>query len=168
MKKRFDKFLKKTNLFLFSFSLSLQVKNIVDKAAKEQGMEKILIDLENTWSNINFHIEKHPRTNISLVSIDDETLVTLDEHQTQLQTLSSSKFISHFLDDVNKWKSQMSTADMVLQLLIDVQRTWANLEAIFIGTDDIRIQLPQETEAFDRIDQEFKVSLKNRHTSNSN
>ncbi len=52
----------------------------------------------------------------------------------------------------------MSTADMVLQLLTDVQRTWSNLEAIFIGTDDIRIQLPQETAAFDRIDKEFKVS----------
>jgi dynein heavy chain len=26
-----------------------EVKNIVDKATKEQGMEKILTDLENTW-----------------------------------------------------------------------------------------------------------------------
>ncbi|CAF4408405.1 unnamed protein product, partial [Rotaria magnacalcarata] len=48
------------------------VKNIVDKAAKEQGMEKILYDLENTWSNMNFHVEKHPRTNVTLVSIDDD------------------------------------------------------------------------------------------------
>ncbi len=107
---------------------------------------------------MNFRIDKHPRTGVSLVSIDDEILVALDEHQTQLQTLLSSKFISHFIDNVVKWKSQMSTADMVLQLLTDVQRTWSNLEAIFIGTDDIRIQLPQETTAFDRIDQEFKVS----------
>jgi dynein heavy chain len=107
---------------------------------------------------MNFRIDKHPRTGVPLVSIDDEILVALDEHQTQLQTLLSSKFISHFIDNVVKWKSQMSTADMVLQLLTDVQRTWSNLEAIFIGTDDIRIQLPQETAAFDKIDQEFKVS----------
>jgi dynein heavy chain len=107
---------------------------------------------------MNFHIEKHPRTNVTLVSIDDDILVALDEHQTQLQTLLSSKFISHFIDNVVTWKSQMSTADMVLQLLTDVQRTWSNLEAIFIATDDIRLQLPQETAAFDRIDKEFKVS----------
>jgi dynein heavy chain len=137
-----------------------EVKNIVDKAAKEQGMEKILNDLENTWSNMNFHTEKHPRTGVTLVSIDDDILVALDEHQTQLQTLLSSKFISHFIDNVVKWKSQMSTADMVLQLLTDVQRTWSNLEAIFIGTDDIRIQLPQETAAFDKIDKEFKKIAK--------
>ena len=106
---------------------------------------------------MNFQTEKHPRTNVTLVSIGDDILVALDEHQTQLQTLLSSKFISHFVDDVITWKSQMSTADMVLQLLTEVQRTWSNLEAIFIGTDDIRVQLTQETEAFDRIDQEFKV-----------
>jgi dynein heavy chain, axonemal len=92
------------------------------------------------------------------VSIDDDIIVTLDEHQTQLQTLLSSKFISHFVDHVITWKSQMSTADMVLQLLTEVQRTWSNLESIFIATDDIRVQLPQETAAFDRIDAEFKVT----------
>jgi len=108
---------------------------------------------------MNFRIEKHPRTNVPLVAIDDDILVALDEHQTQLQTLLSSKFISHFVDNVVKWKSQMSTADMVSQLLTDVQRTWSNLEGIFIGTDDIRIQLPQETVAFDRIDREFKVRI---------
>lgn len=109
---------------------------------------------------MHFHIERHPRTNVALVSIDDDILVALDEHQTQLQTLLSSKFISHFIDNVTTWKSQMSIADMVLQLLTDVQRTWSNLEAIFIGTDDIRLQLPQETEAFHRIDKEFKVCWK--------
>ena len=148
------------------------MKNIVDKAAKEQGMEKILHDLENTWlvnewlilangslcrSTMNFHLDKHPRTQVPLVSIDDEILIALDEHQTQLQTLLSSKFISHFVDHVVAWKSRMSTADMVLQLLTDVQRTWSNLEAIFIATDDIRVQLPEETAAFDRIDAEFQV-----------
>ena len=106
---------------------------------------------------MNFRLEPHPRTQVPLVSIDDEILIALDEHQTQLQTLLSSKFISHFVDHVVAWKSRMSTADMVLQLLTDVQRTWSNLEAIFIATDDIRTQLPDETAAFDGIDAEFQV-----------
>lgn len=107
---------------------------------------------------MNFRTDKHPRTGVILVSIDDDILAALDEYQTQLQTLLASKFISHFIDDVVKWKSQISTADMVVQLLTEVQRTWSNLESIFVGTDDIRIQLPEETNAFDRIDREFKVS----------
>lgn len=115
---------------------------------------------------MNFRTDKHPRTGVILVSIDDEILAALDEYQTQLQTLLASKFISHFIDYVVKWKSQISTADMVVQLLTDVQRTWSNLESIFIGTDDIRIQLPEETAAFDRIDREFQVSLCHSPTRN--
>ena len=33
-----------------------------------------------------------------------------------------------------------------------VQRKWMYLESIFIGSDDIRHQLPQEAQRFDNID----------------
>lgn len=115
---------------------------------------------------MNFRTEKHLRTDLSLVAVDDEIFSILEEQQTQLQTLLSSKFISHFVEQVLTWRSQMSTADMVSQLLIDVQRTWSNLETIFIATDDIRIQLPQESIAFDRIDAEFRVNKKMFSESN--
>ena len=37
-----------------------------------------------------------------------------------------------------------------------MQRTWSHLESIFIGSDDIRKQLPADSERFDDIDKEFK------------
>ena len=39
---------------------------------------------------------------------------------------------------------------------MDVQRTWSYLESIFIGSEDIRKQLPEDSDRFDRIDKEFK------------
>jgi dynein heavy chain len=41
-------------------------------------------------------------------------------------------------------------------LWFDVQRTWSHLESIFIGSEDIRKQLPIDSERFDDIDTEFK------------
>ena len=38
----------------------------------------------------------------------------------------------------------------------DVQRTWSHLESIFVGSEDIRKQLPIDSERFDNIDNEFK------------
>jgi dynein heavy chain len=39
-----------------------EVAYIVDKASKEQGMEKMLVELEATWGIMNFEYDAHKRT----------------------------------------------------------------------------------------------------------
>lgn len=41
---------------------------------------------------------------------------------------------------------------LAIQVWMLVQRKWIYLESIFIGSDDIRNQLPQEAKRFDTID----------------
>ena len=55
-----------------------KVRNIVDKATKEQGMEK---EFEVTWSQMEFEHEVHPRTKISLLMFSEELIETLEENQ---------------------------------------------------------------------------------------
>lgn len=89
----------------------------------------------------------------------DEALVeTLEENQVQLQTLMTSKYLSHFLQEVTSWQRKLSTADSVIAIWFEVQRTWSHLESIFIGSEDIRNQLPEDSKRFDSIDKDFKVS----------
>ena len=45
----------------------------------------------------------------------------------------------------------------VIQIWFEVQRTWSHLESIFIGSEDIRKQLPEDSARFDQIDTDFKV-----------
>lgn len=52
--------------------------------------------------------------------------------------------------------TKLSTADQILNIFLEVQRTWANLESIFIGTEDIRRQLPEASQRFDGIDADFR------------
>ena len=54
-----------------------------------------------------------------------------------------SKHIAFFLEEVSSWQKQLSTAHAVISTWFDVQRTWSHLESIFIGSEDIRAQLPQ-------------------------
>ena len=42
-----------------------QVHNIVDKACKEMGMEKLLHDLQNVWKELNFDYEDHVSGNVT-------------------------------------------------------------------------------------------------------
>ena len=68
-----------------------------------------------------------------------------------------SKFVAYFLDEILDWQKKLRTADAVINAWFEVQRAWGYLESIFIGSEDIRSQLPEETKRFEKIDREFKV-----------
>ncbi|NWY63744.1 DYH9 protein, partial [Erithacus rubecula] len=133
-----------------------EVHGIVDKAVREMSMEKVLKELRVTWSSRQFQYEPHPRTSIPLLKPDEELIETLEDNQVQLQNLMSSKYIAFFLEEVSAWQRKLSTADSVISLWLEVQRTWSHLESIFIGSGDIRAQLPQDSRRFEGIDVDFK------------
>uniref|UniRef100_A0A4X1UMY0 Dynein axonemal heavy chain 17 n=1 Tax=Sus scrofa TaxID=9823 RepID=A0A4X1UMY0_PIG len=137
-----------------------EVRNIVDKAVKESGMEKVLKALDSTWSTMEFEHEPHPRTGTMMLKADEVLVETLEDNQVQLQNLMMSKYLSHFLKEVTSWQQKLSTADSVISIWFEVQRTWSHLESIFIGSEDIRAQLPEDSTRFDDIDQEFKEAVK--------
>jgi len=62
-----------------------EVKNIVDKAVKEMSMEKILRDLNATWSTMEFEQERHGRTGCLLLKASEELIETLEENQVRAQ-----------------------------------------------------------------------------------
>uniref|UniRef100_A0A8D0ZZS5 Dynein axonemal heavy chain 9 n=2 Tax=Sus scrofa TaxID=9823 RepID=A0A8D0ZZS5_PIG len=133
-----------------------EVRGIVDKAVKEMGMEKILEELQTTWVGMEFQYEPHPRTRVPLLRSDEDLIEVLEDNQVQLQTLMMSKYIAFFLEEVSGWQKKLSTADAVISIWFDVQRTWSHLESIFIGSEDIRAQLPQDSARFEGIDIDFK------------
>nr|XP_039332256.1 dynein heavy chain 17, axonemal [Saimiri boliviensis boliviensis] len=136
-----------------------EVRNIVDKAVKESGMEKVLKALDSTWSTMEFEHEPHPRTGTMMLKSNEVLVETLEDNQVQLQNLMMSKYLAHFLREVTGWQQKLSTADSVISIWFEVQRTWSHLESIFIGSEDIRAQLPEDSKRFDDIDQEFKALM---------
>ncbi|XP_032831905.2 dynein axonemal heavy chain 9 isoform X1 [Petromyzon marinus] len=133
-----------------------EVRSIVDKAVKEMGMEKVLRELRSTWGQMSFGYEPHPRTAVPLLRSDEELIETLEENQVQLQNLMTSKYVAFFLEEVSSWQRRLSTADSVISIWLEVQRTWSHLESIFIGSEDIRSQLPEDSKRFEGIDADFR------------
>lgn len=155
-----------------------EVKNIVDKSVKEMAMEKVLTDLDSNWKSLEFDSEIHDRTKLKVVRVSEEILEALEENQVQLQNMMSSKYIAHFLDNVSQWQNRLSIADQVISGWMEVQRKvrrkrkllnrglktffiqqWMYLESIFIGSEDIRNQLPLEAKRFEDVDKNFKAYL---------
>lgn len=72
-------------------------------------MEKVLNELETTWSAMEFEHDKHSRTGIIVLKASDEVVETLENNQVQLQNMLTSKFIGFFLEQVTVWQKKLST-----------------------------------------------------------
>jgi dynein heavy chain, axonemal len=57
---------------------------------------------------------------------------------------------------VNDWQTKLGTVEAVLGCWGDVQKKWQALESIFIGSADIRVQLPEDSKRFDAINADFQ------------
>lgn len=65
--------------------------------------------------------------------------------------------MEYFIEQVISWQNKLNIADSVIFTWIEVQCTWSHLESIFACSEDIRIQLVNDAQRFDRVDAEFKV-----------
>ena len=62
-----------------------------------------------------------------------------------------------FLDKVTAWQRKLGTMDLVLGIWQDMQKKWQALVSIFLGSADIREQLPEDSQRFDKVNEDFKV-----------
>uniref|UniRef100_A0A3B3UDD1 Dynein axonemal heavy chain 11 n=1 Tax=Poecilia latipinna TaxID=48699 RepID=A0A3B3UDD1_9TELE len=128
-----------------------EVKNIVDKAVKEMGIEKVLAEITQTWSVMSLSYETHNSTGTPLLKADENLIETLEDNQVQLQNILMSKYVEYFQAEVSGWQRKLMVADLVISTWMSVQRTWAHLNSIFTNSDDIRCQLANVAERFQRI-----------------
>ena len=56
------------------------MKNIVDKAKKEMAIEKVLEEMQATWSTVEFQYDHHSTGTPMLVS-DEELIENLEDNQ---------------------------------------------------------------------------------------
>ncbi len=147
---------------LFAMNLhehSDAIAEIVSGAMKELSIENGLKEVENTWRNTKFTVVKYLKGTEDrgyILGAIDEITTMLDDNAMSLQSMSASRFVSAFLSSVQQWEKLLSHIGEVTEVWMVVQRKWMYLESIFIGSGDIRMQLPEEAARFDRIDKSFK------------
>lgn len=135
-----------------------EVKQTVDKAIKEMQMEKILRDIESQWATLTFDYENHPRS-IKMVKVSEDLIEKLEENQVQIQNMATSKYMAYFEKEIKDWAHKLSMADQIIMTWSEVQRKWNYLESIFSGSEDIRKQLPIDSERFVKTNETFHEIL---------
>lgn len=136
-----------------------KIEEIVSAAAKELSIEQGIQKIADTWKNIRFEVTKYVKgaedRGFVLKGVD-EVLLLYDDNTMSLQGMNASRYVAAFAKDVQKWEKTLSLISEVTEVWMLVQRKWIYLENIFLGSQDIRLQLPEEAKKFERVDKTFK------------
>ncbi|KAJ1439145.1 dynein heavy chain and region D6 of dynein motor-domain-containing protein [Ochromonadaceae sp. CCMP2298] len=137
------------------------VSEIVEVANKELKIENKLLQIGEIWRKFTLQMSQHRDTEVFVVTPPEDVLEALEEHSLLLQSMAGmGKFVEFFKEQVSYWQQSLGEVESTLKLVLMVQRQWGSLESIFLGSADIRAQLPDDTKRFEGVDAEFKEQMR--------
>ncbi|CAK9016337.1 unnamed protein product [Durusdinium trenchii] len=140
------------------------VEDTADQAKQEMKMENTLKKLQKEWAEVDFGFDSHRGTEVMLMKMADDKFEMLEEHQVAVQNMFSSRFLATFEEQVTSWQKTLANISEVSTLLSEVQRSWVFLENLFIFSDEVKKELPEdgtESDKFVGIDMDVKEILMN-------
>jgi dynein heavy chain len=138
-----------------------QIEELAEQAIQERKIELSLQKIKSTWEKINFeqHILKLKDIDLTTLKINDENLETLDDHQLLIQSIASNKYLAYYEEEALHWQKGLANVNESVRLLSEVQKTWSFLINLFIYSEEVKRELPHESQEFIKIDAKVKRIL---------
>jgi len=135
------------------------ISKITSGAIKELTIENEIKKLNEVWREQRFDLSRYVKGTEDrgwVLKSTEEVMLLLEDMSLNLQSMMASPFVKPFVNEVRSWEQQLSLIGECIEVWMLVQRKWMYLESIFVGSDDIRHQLPQEAKRFDGIDKTWQ------------
>ena len=120
--------------------------------------------MQERWSEIKFTMTPYKQIGseeeIPLLGIDEDDFELLENDQLVIQGMLASRYLSQFKVEVNDWHKALFNVNEVFLLISDIQRTWSYLEPLFIHSDEVKRELPEDATRFASIDKSVQSCLK--------
>ena len=133
------------------------VSEIVAQSSKEFKIEKKLVSIKSTWSKMQMEFDRSRPDQVPILLNLGPVVEVLEAHSLEIMSMvGQGRFIEFCKGDVDEWSLKLKTVDAVLSIWQKVQRNWSRLEPIFLLSEDIRAQLPEDSKRFELVDKEWK------------
>lgn len=146
------------NLFLKDiYELNLNkykedVEEITDQSRQEAKMENTLNKLQQTWVDIIFEFKEHKGTGMHMIGLGADEFDMLENDQVSVTAMTSSRYLATFEEKIYYWQKSLAAINEVVVTCGEVQRTWSFLESLFIHSEEVKKELPNESVKFITID----------------
>ena len=150
---------------IFAMNLARYAESVEDQCTQAKGelkIEKDLKSIEEKWKGTVFTIvayKKNGEVRGQTLRPDETLRQFLDDDMMNLAAIAGSRFVPIFSAQVSDWDKKLNLVSECVEVWLVVQTKWAYLEGIFIGSEDIKMQLPEEAKRFAAIDKDFKAIM---------
>jgi len=157
-------------LLSFIYELDLgkfqeDVEEIADQAKQEKRMEVTLDRLEKEWRPRAFEFTPHKDSGFHLLKLNEEDVEALENDVTAVSAMFSSRYLATFEEKINYWNKALANIGEIVSIMSEVQRQWSFLENLFMHSEEVKKELPNESQKFIGIDKETKSVLAEAYKS---
>ncbi|OHT09907.1 Dynein heavy chain family protein [Tritrichomonas foetus] len=146
---------------LRAFHFVDQISAISAQATNEQQLYDMLNNVHKMIDKLAFIVTPYKgKNNIYVFGGFDDILTQLDEAQSIVATVRSSRYIAALRLQADEWARSLRSFSSTLESLMTCQRAWMYLSNVF-SSDDIQRQLMQEYKEFFNVERMWKnMSMK--------
>ena len=143
------------------------VEEATDKAVKEAKQEETLGVLEQTWAQAVWKATPYDKdASVPLLGMDEKDFEQLESDLLTLQSMVAGRY-EFFKVQSTAWQLALQNVGEVVAILSELQRMWSYLEPLFIGSDEVKRELPDTAAKFKEIDTTVRNMLREaRDTGN--
>eukprot|EP01065_Artemidia_motanka_P046736 TRINITY_DN7156_c0_g1_i1.p1 TRINITY_DN7156_c0_g1~~TRINITY_DN7156_c0_g1_i1.p1 ORF type:complete len:4841 (+),score=1881.44 TRINITY_DN7156_c0_g1_i1:123-14645(+) len=140
-------------------------QQVIRQAQGEMALEEFLAQVKTCWTDMELEMVTYRKC--FLIKGWDTISEKLSEHLNSLQSMRMSPYFKQFESEGTNWEERLCRIQDLFGMpdgtWFDVQRRWVYLEGIFIGNQDIKRQLPQESQSFESVDKDFRAVMTKAH-----
>ena len=130
-------------------------------ATKELAIEVQLEAIAEVWKVLELDMVPYKDSkDVFKMRSTEDIFAALEDNIVTLSTMKASKYYMVFEKQINYWEQSLSLVSEMIEIMLQVQRNWMYLENIFVGSEDIRKQLPQESIMFDNVNATFVAKMR--------
>ena len=115
------------------------------------------------WEHVQYEYQQHKGSDVQLLRIHEDDKESLEDHLNQCSRMFGYKYLDEFEHEVMKWNKQFAAIRDVTALVGEIQRTWLRHQNEFFLTEEVKKQLPEESETFVKVDEAVKRILKDAY-----
>lgn len=131
---------------IFNLNLNKYAEDVLDtteQAKQEAKMEKTLAKLTGIWKEVKFQFTPMKDSDVQLLRLSEEDFELLEENQLQVQSMSASRYVATFEDEIITWQKKLGEVASIVVLSSEIQRTWSFLESLFMHSKEVQKELPE-------------------------